>query len=184
MEDQVKSLIRLKSLILYLGILLLSFSLVGFLTMEIFVYKSLAQCRLSFLQRTNGYRKNSINTCISIRNMHISAAVTDPASVKVVSKARSDLQSLSKSTTSIHTMNYVASPSQALLDYFVENTQLKVIPLPGSGSFKTENISFWDLGNDFVLSSAAASLIPLADLMDPDYSVDSMSVSKRAIVFM
>ena len=116
--------------------------------------------------------------------MHLQANSSDTVSMKTVSKARSNLAIFSQSISAIHTMNYVSSPSQKLLEFVVGNSQVKIIPLPGSGGFKSKNVSFWDMGNDFVISTAAASLISLSELSDPDYMVDAMSIGKRAIVYM
>jgi hypothetical protein len=45
-------------------------------------------------------------------------------------------------------------------------------------------VNFWDLVNEFLLATRSAADIDISDLIGTDFSSSSMSVSKRAVVFM
>uniref|UniRef100_A0A7S0MNW7 Uncharacterized protein n=1 Tax=Cryptomonas curvata TaxID=233186 RepID=A0A7S0MNW7_9CRYP len=187
MGSEVKSLLRLRSLVLGLGFLLFVFSLLGFLIMEVYLYQNVTQIRLDMLQRTKGYRQNLVKSCITLRSLQMEINGTGRASEKIVSQARSSLQSISQSLTSVHTLNYVDAPTETLLRFFVNKNRIKKVPMPGIarvGSFVEQNVSFWDLGINFIDSVALASLIMLSDLGDPDFSVNILSINKRAVVFI
>ncbi len=187
MHAEKKSLLRLRSLILGLGIILFAFSLIGFLAMDMYLYSTFAKERLDILTRTKGYRQNLIKACLAIRKMYSVANSPDPSSEIVISQARADLQTASLSLLTVHTKNYVVSPSTRLLNFFVESNTVKKISMPGiglSGDFVLKNTSFWDLGNHFILSSAFASQIMVNDLSDSNVQVDTYSVNKRATIFM
>ena len=187
MGSEVKSLLHLRSLVLGLGFLLFVFSLLGFLLMEIYIFQNVTQNRLNMLLRTKGYRQNLVKSCITLRNMQLAINDSDPVSKKYVLQARSNLQSIAESLTSTHTLNYVASPTETLLQFFINENRIRKVPMPGItrlGSFVEQKISFWDLGNNFFESVAVSSLISLSDLGNPDYSVDMLSINKRAVVFM
>ena len=187
MGSEVKSLLRLRSLVLGLGFLLFVFSLLGFLIMEVYLYQNVTQIRLDMLLRTKGYRQNLVKSCITLRSLQMEINGTDRVSGKIVSQARSSLQSIAQSLTSVHTLNYIDSPTEALLRFFVNKNLVKKVPMPEIarvGSFVEQNVSFWDLGINFIDSVALASLILQPDLGDPDFSVNILSINKRAVVFM
>lgn len=184
MGPEIHSLLRLRSLVLGLGFLLFAFSLLGFIMTEVFLYKSVAELRLGILQRTTGYRSNVIKSCITLRGLFLSGNTSDPASARSISQARANLQAYAQSMSTIHTLNYVDSPTDSLWQFMVSPTRIKTVPMPGLGLFVQKNVSFWDLGNNFVASLLSLSLISVTDLQNSDFSADSMSVDKRAVVFM
>jgi hypothetical protein len=184
MQKEIGSLHRLRSLIFSLGIFLFVFSLIGFLAMDIYFYSIVAKERLGILQRTKGFRLNLIRACMSIRNMYTVASSSDPTAETVILQARAELVLASQSLSTIHTKNYISSPSTRLLDYFVEDSAVEKIPMPGTGEFVLRNASLWDLGNRFISSSAFTSQISLKDLTESNFSVESLSVNKRATIFM
>ncbi len=187
MGSEVQSLLHLRFLVLGLGFLLFFFSLLGFLVMEIYLYPNVTQVRLDMLQRTKGYRQNLVKSCIALRSIQLAVNDSGPASETSILQARGSLQSIAQSLTSIHTLNYVDSPTETLLQFFVINNRIKKVPMPGTttaGSFVIKNSSFWDFGNSFIDSVAESSLISLLDLGNSDFSVDVLSINKRAVVFM
>jgi hypothetical protein len=184
MHKEIRSLLRLRSLIFGLGMVLFIFSLVGFFVMDLYLYSILAGERLDILTRTKGYRLNLIKACISIRKIYALANSSDPTSEAVIMQARADLESVSESLLTVHTMNYVSSSSGRMLNFFVESNSVEKIAMPGTGEFVLKNVSFWDLGNHFILSTAFTSQITIHDLTESDLQVDTLSVNKRAAVFM
>jgi hypothetical protein len=184
MLKEIGSLRRLRSLIFSLGIVLFGFSLIGFLAMDIYLYSVVAKERLDILQRTKGFRINVIRACMSIRNMYAMAGASDPTADSVILQARADLLSSSQSLSTINTKNYVSSPSARLLDFLVEMSTVKQIAMPGTGGFVVRNTSLWDLGNQFILASAFTSQIVVKELKDLNISVETLSVNKRAAIFM
>lgn len=184
MHKEIRSLLRLRSLIFSLGLVLFVFSLVGFLVMDVYLYSVVAGERLDILTRTKGYRLNLIKACISIRKIYSLANSSDPTAVAAILQARADLESVSQSLLTVHTKNYVSSPSSKLFSFFVESNSVEKIAMPGAGEFELKNVSFWDLGNHFILSTAFTSQIGIHDLTEPDLLVDTLSVNKRAAVFM
>jgi hypothetical protein len=184
MINEIRSLLRLRCLIFRLGIVLVAFSLIGFLVMDTYLYSKVAGDRLDILTRTKGYRLNLIKACISIRKMYAVANSTEPTAETVISQAKADMQSASHSLFTIHTKNYVSSPSTKLLNFFVESNTVEKIAMPGTGEFKLRNVSFWDLGNHFILSSVFASEIKTYDLKESKFQVDNLSINKRGLIFM
>lgn len=184
LQNEIKSLLRLRSLIFSLGIVLVCFSLVGFLAMDMYFYTTVAEERLDILTWTKGYRLNIVKACISVRKMYAMANSSDPTAETVILQARADLESVSQSLLTVHTKNYVSAPSARLLNFFVGSNTVEKIPMPGTGEFILKNVSFWDLGNHFILSSAFTSQITIHDLIDSNFQVDTISINKRAEIFM
>jgi hypothetical protein len=69
-------------------------------------------------------------------------------------------------------------------DYFMARGFNVLRAAPGSGVFRLSVVDFWDLINEFLLAVRSAADIEVADLAGMDFSASSMSVSKRAVVFM
>jgi hypothetical protein len=84
----------------------------------------------------------------------------------------------------MHTLNYVSSPSQRVTDYFMKQGLPVRVTVPGTGLYAVSTTNFWDLVNQFISSLLMASKINPPDLSNPDFSVNSLSQDKRAIVFV
>jgi hypothetical protein len=184
MESQSKALARLRLLILGLTAFLLVFSASGFILLDVYLLSSVSETRLKFLDRTLSYFQSSIKACISLRSMHLSRNLTDPAAVHDIVIDRSIIENISNSMHDMHTLNYVSSPSQRVTDYFLKQGLPVRNTVPGAGLYEVSTANFWDLINQFISSLLMASKISTAELSNPDFSVNSLSQDKRAIVFV
>jgi hypothetical protein len=94
------------------------------------------------------------------------------------------LERTSREMHDMHTLNYVASPSQRVTDYFMDENLAARVAVPGAGAFESFPTNFWDLINQFISAFLSSSAIPLDDLHGPDYTVNHMSLNKRAVAFV
>ncbi len=94
------------------------------------------------------------------------------------------MERTSRDMHDMHTLNYVASPSQRVTDYFMDENLAVLVAVPGTGTFKSFPTNFWDLINQFITAFLSSSAIQLEDLHAPDYTVDHMSLNKRAVTFV
>ena len=94
------------------------------------------------------------------------------------------MERTSRDMHDMHTLNYVASPSQRVTDYFMDENLVARIAVPGSGAFQSFSTNFWDLINQFVSAFLSSSAVSLDDLHGPDYTVNHMSLDKRAAAFV
>jgi hypothetical protein len=184
MESQSKALARMRLLILGLTAFLLIFSVSGFILLDVYLLSNLSETRLRFLDRTLSYFQSSIKACMTLRSMHLSRNLTDPAVLHDIGVDRSTISSISNSMHDMHTLNYVSSPSQRVTEYFMKQGLPVRNTVPGAGLYEISKTSFWDLINQFISSLRMASKISPADLFNPDFSVNSLSQDKRAIVFV
>ena len=122
--------------------------------------------------------------CISVRSLYLARNLTLPGVAAGVAADRSLLESTARAVFDMHTLNYVASPSQGVTNYFLESNLVARTPVPGSGAFQPKSVNFWDLVNQFVMALLSSSAIPLNDLQDSDYTVNHMSLDKRAVAFV
>jgi hypothetical protein len=184
MESQSKALARLRLLILGLTAFLLIFSVSGFILLDVYLLSSVSETRLKFLDRTLSYLISSIKACITLRSMHLSRNLTDPAVLHNLAVDQSTIKAISNSMHDMHTLNYVSSPSQRETDYFMKQGLPVRNTVPGAGLYEVSTTNCWDLINQFISSLLMASKISPADLSNPDFSVNSLSQDKRAIVFV
>ena len=152
--------------------------------LDVYLLSGESETRLHFLDRTLSYFQNSVRACLTLRGMHLARNLSDPAVARAVAADRASVAALADAMHDMHTLNYVSSPSQRVTDYFMAPGLPVRVPVPGTGAFRTDRTSFWDLINLFVSSLVSASAIPPADLADPDFSVNRLSQDKRAIVFV
>ncbi len=94
------------------------------------------------------------------------------------------LERTSREMHDMHMLNYVASPSQRVSDYFMNENLAIRVAVPGAGTFESFPSNFWDLINQFISAFLSSSAIPLDDLHAPDYAVNHMSLNKRAVTFV
>ncbi len=97
---------------------------------------------------------------------------------------RSLLEMTARDMHDMHTLNYVASPSQRVTDYFMNENLAAHVAVPGAGAFESFAVNFWDLINQFISAFLSSSTIPLDDIHGPDYTVNHMSLNKRAVAFV
>ena len=71
MVAQSHALSRLRQLIFVLGSVLLAFSTYGFVVMEVYLFTDVTETRLTFLDRTKGYRSDVFKSCIALRDMFL-----------------------------------------------------------------------------------------------------------------
>ena len=183
MSTQARALGRLKKLIFSLGSILLVFSTCGFVVMEVYIFTDVTESRLHFLDRTKGYRSDVFKSCLCLRDIFLVTNGTATGAASTVSTARSNMISFSQDLTTIHTENYVSPPTQTVTDFFLDNDLLEIVPTPGVG-LRTVQTNFWVMTNDFISAIINAASIGFADLRNADYSLDAMTVDKRAVVYM
>jgi hypothetical protein len=183
MADQALALQRLRKLIFSLGSFLLIFSLIGFVVLEVYIFTDVTETRLKFLDRTRGYRSDMFRSCICLRNMFLITNDTDPASASRLATQRSNMVSNAKSMSTVHTLNYVSPPTSSVTEYFLSDKLTSYVPSPGVG-LRAVKTNFWGEINDLVNAIISASSIPFSDLRHADYSLSSLSVNKRSIIFM
>jgi hypothetical protein len=184
METQSKALIRLRLLVLGLTGFLLIFSLSAFVLLDVYLLSSVSETRLRYLDRTQGYFTNSVKTCMTLRHMHLSCNLTDPAVLHDFAVDQLTIKRLSNSMHDIHMLNFVSPPSQRVADYFLRQGLTVRVTAPGSGLYSVSTTNFWDMFNQFISSLLMASEISPAEMSDQDFSLYSLSQDKRAIVFL
>ena len=71
MAPQVRALAQLRLLVRFLGLVLLTFSVCGFLVMEVYLIETVVAGRLKLLDRTRGYRQNTYKCLLATRNLYL-----------------------------------------------------------------------------------------------------------------
>jgi hypothetical protein len=146
-------------------------------------FAQVTETRLKFLDRTKGYRSDVFKSCINLRNMFLVTNETDSASAAKIATARANILTYTKDLTNVHTQNYVSPPTQSVTDYFLDSSLTEILPSTGSG-FQTVSVNFWEFTNEFINAFTSAAAIVFSDLRGSDFSLDSLSVNKRSIIFM
>jgi hypothetical protein len=180
MDVQYKALTRLKVLILALTAFLLIFSVSGFVMLDVYLLSTVSDSRMDSIDRTRSYLQPFVRTLMMLRSLHLAENQTADS----VPDLRDDITTTAKSMLAINTLNFVSPPSQSVADYLARSNLSMRIPVSGAGAFVSQPTNFLDLINECVSSLLAASLIDLVDLQHADYSINSLTVSKRAIVFL
>jgi hypothetical protein len=181
MQPQSKALTRLKVLILALTAFLLAFSISGFVLLDVYLLSSVSETRLGSIDRTRSYLQPFVRTVMMLRNLHLAGNQTTGA---VVPGYRSSISSTANNMLVINTLNFVSPPSQAVADFLLRRNLAMSVPVPGTGGFVAQPANFLDFISQCVSSLLTASTIDLADLQNADYSVDGMTVNKRAVLFL
>jgi hypothetical protein len=185
MANQAKDLQRLNALVLGLGLLLLAVSASGYVVLNIYLLSNIAPTRLAFLGRTMNYLQTGIKANMALRDFHLMALnMSGPWTVEDEGNVRSTLSKLSESMSTMHTLNYVSSPSARVSDFFQIKTLVETVAVPGTGSYQAVLVNFWELVNDFITAIQSASAISIEDLTDPEYVVNRMGLNKRSLAFM
>ncbi len=184
MANQAKDLKRLNALVLGLGFLLLAVSASGYVVLDIYLLSDVAPTRLAFLDRTMNYLQTGIKASMALRDLHLMASnMSDPWTGEDEAAVRNTLFNLSESMSTMHTLNYVSSPSARVSDFFQAKGLVERVAVPGTGSYQPVLVNFWELVNDFITAIQSASAISIADMADPVYVVNRMGLNKRSLAF-
>jgi hypothetical protein len=182
--SQSKALHSLKRRILGFGVLLLVFSISGFVLFDVYLLSNFSVTRMQFLDRTLSYLQPGINAAITLRNMQIPSMTEKPSNTTStgIELARAILANLSKTMRDAHSLNYMSPPSQSITDYFTSGSWSQKTVIGGQKGYEVVQKNFWDLMGDFISSVFISSGIEISDIQDPDYSAEHMTLEKRAVV--
>ena len=137
------------------------------------------------MERAKGIRVELATSCMRLRDLHVWANTHNGSADTDESNAiRAALRGIAGEVGTLHTLNYVSSPSPAIFDFFVDpGLEVRKV-YPGEAALRQSMTTYWALGNDFVEAIGAVSRMSLDDLRDPAYAPDRMAVAKRSVVFM
>jgi hypothetical protein len=180
MDVQYKALTRLKVLILALTTFLLVFSVCGFVMLDVYLLSTVSDSRMDSIDRTRSYLQPFARTLMRLRSLHLAGNQT----AGTVQLYRDSITTTARNMLAINTLNFVSPPSQFVADYLSRRNIGMSIPVAGAGAFVSQPTSFLDLINECVSSLLAAATINLEDLQNVDYSINILTVNKRAVVFL
>jgi hypothetical protein len=180
MQSQFSALTRLKVLILALTAFLLVFSVSGFVLLDVYLLSSVSEARLGSIDRTRNYFQPFFRAVMALRNLHLAGNQTAAA----VQGYRSSISTAASNMLGVNSLNFVSPPSQTVADFLLRKDITMRVPVPGTGGFVEQQDNFFDFIGQCVSSLLDASTIDLADLQREDFSVDGLTVSKRAVIFL
>ncbi len=182
MDVQYKALTRLKVLIMALTAFLLVFSVSGFVMLDVYLLATVSDSRMTSIDRTRSYLQPFVRTLMSLRSLHLAENETDDIVPNL--DYSNAITTTAKNMLAINSLNFVSPPSQSVADYLTRSNFSMRIPVSGAGAFVTQPTNFLDLISECVSSLLTASTIDLKDLQNADYSINGLTVSKRAVVFL
>ena len=117
MQQQSRELYWLQILVAVMGLLQLGFAIGALSVQDLYLLKTVIEERMGFLDRIVGYRTNSVQACLKLRNLQLDfLTASDQISQDAVDDMRSRLRSISTSMLEIHSRNYVSPPSSMVPD--------------------------------------------------------------------
>jgi hypothetical protein len=119
MNAQSKDLRWLRMTVAITGLLQLGFCAGALVVQDVYLLETVVEERMGFLDRSIGYRTNSVRACLLLRNLQLNFISTpNQESVNkvlaVFEESRIALRSISTAMLQVHSLNYISPPSNTV----------------------------------------------------------------------